>query len=332
MNLFKKLLLLMFMISSSITVAEVPSNDFKKSIDDLINDVNEYNELNSIIVNEINKTGTITYSTAKNAIVKIDKINTELNLKKLFREEKNEVLVSNLKKQFKKNTKVALVIGISDYRESSKFQKLLYSVEDARIIAKTLRELGYKVQLLLNQRATKQSIINFIDSVKAETIILYYSGHGISKNDKNYLVTYDTQADSIIETGLLFSKLITKLNKSYTNKYLFIDDKSSGFSYSIVKDSKLDSSLNTKILFSAEPGEQSFLASDLRHGVFTYFLNKALKGNSADSSGLITFNRVSLYVEITVQKWAYNNIMSVQSPYSFMSTKASFPSILGFNE
>ncbi|MDA0765032.1 MAG: caspase family protein, partial [Proteobacteria bacterium] len=90
--------------------------------------------------------------------------------------------------------RLALVIGNSDYQYLS---KLPNPVGDAQLIAETLDSLGFEVMLETNIR-TKREFINKIiefgerrDSF--EVGFIYYAGHGMQVDGKNYLLpTGDT--------------------------------------------------------------------------------------------------------------------------------------------
>ncbi len=87
--------------------------------------------------------------------------------------------------------RLALVIGNSDYQK----QSLRNPINDARDISKTLRSLGFSVDLKLNanQNSMERAIQKFGKSLHDNSVgLFYYSGHGVQNEDSNYLVPIGT--------------------------------------------------------------------------------------------------------------------------------------------
>ncbi|PHS75617.1 MAG: hypothetical protein COB59_11405 [Rhodospirillaceae bacterium] len=95
--------------------------------------------------------------------------------------------------------RVALVIGNGQYQYSAALPSLRNPPNDARGIAKTLKELGFDligggVQLDLDKVAMENVIIEFGEQLSEGTVgLFYYAGHGLAVNKTNYLVPVDTQ-------------------------------------------------------------------------------------------------------------------------------------------
>jgi hypothetical protein len=84
-------------------------------------------------------------------------------------------------------SRVALVIGNSDYQE----QSLRNPTNDARDISKALRSLGFKVDLKLNasQEDMEGAVQRFGKKLQGNTVgLFYYSGHGVQYEGRNYLI------------------------------------------------------------------------------------------------------------------------------------------------
>ena len=88
--------------------------------------------------------------------------------------------------------KQALVIGNSAYEHTSPFHN---PANDAMAISKTLRQLGFSVETLLDvdQRQMEQSIRYFGNKLrKAKGVgLFYYAGHGMQVDGENYLLPVD---------------------------------------------------------------------------------------------------------------------------------------------
>ena len=78
--------------------------------------------------------------------------------------------------------KIALVIGNSNYQAGN---SLTNTVNDANEMAKLFKKIGFKIQgdkaqLNLGYSAMKHILVDFQDSIKKESMVLFYfSGHGI---------------------------------------------------------------------------------------------------------------------------------------------------------
>ena len=94
--------------------------------------------------------------------------------------------------------KLALVIGNSEYKT---FPILKNPVNDAKLLSKSLKKLGFKVIELYNIK-TRYGMFDAIDEFKirrkdSEINLIYFAGHGISLKGKNYLIP----TDEVIETS-----------------------------------------------------------------------------------------------------------------------------------
>lgn len=87
----------------------------------------------------------------------------------------------------KTEQRIALVIGNDAYETAP----LRNPGNDARVMAKTLRELGFQVveKQNLNQKEMKQEIYAFGQRlIKGGVGLFYYAGHGMQVNGRNFLV------------------------------------------------------------------------------------------------------------------------------------------------
>lgn len=93
--------------------------------------------------------------------------------------------------------RLALVIGNGDYVHES---RLPNPTNDARLIARTLRGLGFSVEEKLNlrQREMTLTIARFVrESAGADTAVLYFAGHGMQPvaGGRNYLLPVDANIE-----------------------------------------------------------------------------------------------------------------------------------------
>lgn len=88
----------------------------------------------------------------------------------------------------------ALVIGIDDY--TGGWIKLRNAVRDAELVSEALVQRGFEVDLLLNptSEALKQGIQSFLVSKggdKESRLLIWFAGHGHTKNEEAFLVPAD---------------------------------------------------------------------------------------------------------------------------------------------
>ncbi len=87
--------------------------------------------------------------------------------------------------------RVALVIGNSKYDTVS---ELANPTKDAAAVDRTLRAIGFDVRLVedLDQRDLLKALKAFSDAAAgADTALIYYAGHGVEVDGRNYLVPTD---------------------------------------------------------------------------------------------------------------------------------------------
>lgn len=104
--------------------------------------------------------------------------------------------------------RIALVIGNESYRKA---RALVNPVNDARAMAKVLRDVGFEVlgptgsgYVNLDQRGMIAAMKEFGRRLKANPGVglFYFAGHGVEANDTNYLIP--TDADPEDETDLKY--------------------------------------------------------------------------------------------------------------------------------
>jgi Caspase domain len=102
---------------------------------------------------------------------------------------------------YKLAPRTALVIGVSSVAPGTGFFPLTNPVNDAMLVTKALRDLrfsvfapneSYKPEQMTRQ-TIKRALYDFALTLKATggVGLIYYSGHGIQRNDQMYVVPYD---------------------------------------------------------------------------------------------------------------------------------------------
>lgn len=128
-------------------------------------------------------------------------------------------------------TSRAFVVGINEYVAIGQLKK---AVQDARSIAATLGDLGYEVTLLTDAQADRLPFFTawdrFLASVQqGDTVVMYFSGHGLQIRGVNYLMPRDVPKSDhgegvIREFSISFSGLLDALEMKKPKVSLHILD------------------------------------------------------------------------------------------------------------
>jgi uncharacterized caspase-like protein len=110
----------------------------------------------------------------------------------------------------------AVVVGVDHYRDPT-IKDLCYAAADATAVAGLLNRIETQardVRVLLNEKATRRQVMTAIgeDLPRAvrddDVVLLYFAGHGTPETEggpddvSRYLVTHDTEFESIYATGI----------------------------------------------------------------------------------------------------------------------------------
>ena len=181
----------------------------------------------------------------------------------------------------------ALVIGNKNYA----IAPLKNSANDATAIADSLTDMGFRVSLLKDSNLSDitTQVQQFYARVKKEDhveklALVYYAGHAIQVNHKNYIVPLGMQFESYSQFifGLYkVDSLFTEINKTKNLQSIIILDacRNNPFENNAVADSghmasglaPIKAPSNTMIAFATEPGS---VAADgkRKNGVYTKHL------------------------------------------------------------
>ncbi|MDW4500595.1 caspase family protein [Sulfitobacter sp. D35] len=122
--------------------------------------------------------------------------------------------------------RVALVIGNSEY---DSVQPLLNPVNDARLVAKTLEEIGFKVWLGmdLDKIETLEMVQNFVRrTAGAELTAFYYAGHAVEITGSNFLIPTDAQVNSENDVPielLDLNMILSLIEQNGSNNIILLD-------------------------------------------------------------------------------------------------------------
>jgi hypothetical protein len=229
-------------------------------------------------------------------------------------------------KQRPEKEAIAIIIGISIYKTLPKAE---YANEDARVFYDyAIRALGIKpenIKLLVDDDAEDVEIIKTFKTwlpsrVKSTTdVYVYYSGHGLPTQDGQglYLLPPRADRDFIPRTAIQFQEINADLQavkpKSVT---IFMDACYSGQGRSgeaLVANArpvtlKADKKLfpdNFTVITASQADQISSSSSDLKHGIFSYYLMKGMEGDAdANKDGQITLGEMQVYLVENVSRQA----------------------------
>lgn len=231
----------------------------------------------------------------------------------------------------------AIVIGVERYRQT--LPKAEFATHDAQTVAEYLTKvLGYpeeNVVTLLNDRASKSDFEKYfekwlVNNVERDgSVFIFYSGHGAPnpKTGDAYLVPYDGDPAFIEETGYSLKRMYAALGKLPAKEVIVALDScfsGAGGRSVIAKGSRpLVMNLQTGValsnsmtVLSASAGDQTSSTYDeKRHGLFTYFMLKAIKdADVVRPDGSLQVKDIYNYMKPQVESVARKKYNNEQTP------------------
>lgn len=168
----------------------------------------------------------------------------------------------------KEPKKEAIIIGISNYTESS-VGDLNYCHLDALHWRDYLEPRGYEISLLINGSAKKERIISEIQRVEHDTkerdrVLFIFSGHGFRINGREFIAPADTESFSTSNdiSDLLLRSLFLTMRSQH--RLFFIDSCYSGGMNEVADN-------NTLFISATTDSELSIDSSAFKDGLWTYY-------------------------------------------------------------
>lgn len=225
----------------------------------------------------------------------------------------------------------AFLVGINKYLFNP---NLYFSVNDVKALEKILRQLRYTVLSMHDgvdkngvyekpedYRPTKTLILNQLRTFcqkpdEGDLLWVYFACHGISKEDKNFILAYDTDQDNLENSGLLFTEIedIVKSSRA-SKKIIMLDACHIGYAGRDKSTRSIAQEEFIKLAYEETKGYCLISASDkdekaheweeANHGVFTYFLLRGLGRKEAAKSDnkYVTVQDMVDYVVANVKGW-----------------------------
>lgn len=229
-----------------------------------------------------------------------------------------------------------LVIAVNKYLE--KDLRLKYSVNDAmelvRLINEKGRQLFTEIQTyqLYDEQVTRSGMQKTFNEIsrkvrRNDLFLLFVAGHGLTDelDGMYYFLPADFRFSgprSLISGGISINDFKQLISSVQAMRSLFLVDtcNSGAFSEGMAATGVTENTALGKLARSvgratiaASAKNQVALEGYQGHGVFSYTLFEALKGEAANRKGQITVNSLANFVEetlpdLTYKKWGYQQI------------------------
>lgn len=223
--------------------------------------------------------------------------------------------------------KWALVVGISKFSDPS--LNLRYPAKDAQDFYNYLISKGNfakdHVKLLLNERATKENILDQLGdswlpraALPDDLVVIFISSHGSSSDADirgvNYVVAHDTNPTKLFTTGIPMQHLADTIRERvHSDRVLVVLDTchAGGASESkgIVRQANADAATIAQgsgqlVICSSDKNQTSWESKQYPNSVFTRSLIEGLQkqGNSSDVSDVFSFVKDKVQQEVVQER------------------------------
>jgi uncharacterized protein YjbI with pentapeptide repeats len=220
------------------------------------------------------------------------------------------------------NRRKALVIAVSEYDQ---LDKLDFCKKDGYSITSLLKHIGYEIQDSLIGKVDgdnmRKKIVSFFynDDMKSDdTILLYYSGHGIVSNVGEYFLSpTDIKSKTPAASGFSFTELTAAMEGSRSKRIVIVLDCCYAGTLKLGKGgetakvaqivniqkeriSELKEGVGKCLLSACSGYQEAFPTLQGDHSFFTHYLMEGLKGangKSVDKDGMVTPESLINYID-----------------------------------
>lgn len=222
---------------------------------------------------------------------------------------------------------VAIIIGIQNYKRVAKAE---FANEDALVFANYAEKiLGIRpenIKLLIDSDADDVEIYRAFQNwlplkvKKNKTdVIVFYSGHGLPSDDGKslYFMPHGADKDFITRTAINQQEIVANIQATQPKSVMmFIDSCYSGQTRSgdtllasarplSIKSQAAGYPSDFTVITASAPDQISWSSPDLQHGIFSYYLMKAIEGEADENKdGNITAGEIQLYLSEQVSRQA----------------------------
>jgi len=240
-------------------------------------------------------------------------------------------------RDYEKKENVALIIGISKYREKT-IPEVKYAARDAEVVARYLENVGgiprTNIKVLTDEKATKSDLEAHISdwipkrTTENSTVFIYYAGHGTPgpQGREAFVVPYEGRPDYPSQLYPL-QKMYDALNRLPAREVVVMLDScfSGAKGRSITGEGTRPVSISIEnpvlaggkiVVIAASSGSQ--VSSDydkVKHGLFTYYLLRGMRGEaSRDKTGTVELGGLYEFVKKNVAETASLELNRDQTP------------------
>ncbi|MEO0166888.1 MAG: caspase family protein [candidate division WOR-3 bacterium] len=243
---------------------------------------------------------------------------------------------------FRREDAYAVIIGISDYR-SGKIPKVKYAKRDAETIRDYLINVcgipNENIMMLTDEKAALSDLTAYIEEwlarnvTKNSFVFVYFAGHGTPNPEKGdaYLVPYDGEPGFISKLYPL-SRFYGALEKLPSDNIVVALDAcfSGAGGRSVIEEGKRplvpvkipETLKKVAVITASDASEISQDLDSKRHGLFTYYFLKGLRGE-ADANGDNWITLGELY------NYCQPKILQESRRLGYTQTPKVFPEPLG---
>ena len=207
----------------------------------------------------------------------------------------------------------AVAIGVDTY--PSPFQSLKYAADDAKAVAQTLQDAGANVTLMTPDSLIQPTKANVIEQLQrhaqleaVDLLTVYLSGHGEDVNGTGYFLPMDV-TDPLMDSGLSLEDLFAILNSANAkHRFVIVDACRVAPKEQFVAALSRYSEESNIIFTACDSNQWAPEVPRLKHGLFTYFLLKGLRGDHQDRGaagpdGTVTVLGLLDYVTRGIEEW-----------------------------
>ncbi len=245
----------------------------------------------------------------------------------------------------------AVIVGVRDYSKAGT-SDLKYTANDAARCAKALVEhcefdaenvalfhdgpsgtagLTFRPPHRSDILATLEEFAS--NSGPGDMLVFFFAGHGGEISEKHYLLTNDTRLNVIDQTALdvrLINAAMEESKADFTIRF-FDACRASADGRRDALSRPMTPGFNNAIctggaasvtLSACSSGEYAYEHPDLKHGLFSYYLCRALEGEASVDGGAVTIEGLVHYVKLGVATECEKRSF-VQKPHYFGSSSGS---------
>jgi len=237
--------------------------------------------------------------------------------------------------------KYAILVGINSYFDDI-IRSLNYSVADVEAFHEILTDSNRgnynqeNIRFMTDEssqqglKPLRSNIMSQISSLASmattnDQLLLYFSGHGIEKDNQSYLLPQDARYNVLSESAIKFEWIKNIFIASNARVKVVILDAchsgaikgktASGYMTKGFQESIFPAPEGFAVLSSCALNQISWENEEMKHGVFSYFLTEGLRGAADyDRDGNVTIMEANKYTFEKVSSWALANSRN-QSPH-----------------